>query len=56
MWAISDGHAGNRRQALALAEALRGGPVEEHALRTRAPWRWLAPRRWPGAMRAFGDG
>lgn len=55
IWAISDGHAGNRRQALALAEALHGGPVEEHTLQARAPWRWVAPRRWPGAARAFGD-
>nr|WP_223266862.1 mitochondrial fission ELM1 family protein [Luteimonas gilva] len=55
IWAISDGHAGNRRQALALAAAIDRGPVQEHALRTRAPWRWVAPRRWPGSAQAFGD-
>lgn len=55
IWAISDGHAGNRRQALALAAALDLGPIEERTIRTRAPWRWSAPRRWPGAAQAFGD-
>ncbi|WP_394002134.1 mitochondrial fission ELM1 family protein [Luteimonas sp. WGS1318] len=53
IWAVSDGRAGNARQAEALAEALSG---EAHALhlQTRAPWRWLAPRRLPGAEAAFG--
>ncbi len=54
-WTVSDGHAGNRRQAAALAAAL-GRPVFDCELTTRAPWRWLAPRRLPGAGRAFGHG
>ena len=53
-WTLTDGHAGNRRQAGALAAAL-GGAVREVVLQPRAPWRWLAPRRLPGAARAaFG--
>lgn len=51
--ALSDGRAGNARQALALAEALASG-AGELVLRPRAPWRWLAPRRQPGDDRAFG--
>lgn len=60
--ALSDGAAGNARQALALAEALArllGGPdaPPPAALRldARAPWRWLSPQRAPGDARAFGD-
>ena len=53
--AISDGRAGNARQAEALASALaEGGAVSTLTLDPRAPWRWLAPRRWPGAEGAFG--
>jgi mitochondrial fission protein ELM1 len=52
---ISDGRAGNARQATALAAALAGEPVfRTFELTPRAPWRWAAPRRWPGATRAFG--
>lgn len=54
IWAVSDGRAGNRQQASALAAALGRGSVDELVLRTRAPWRWIAPRRWPGAAQAFG--
>lgn len=53
-WAVSDGHAGNRRQAAALADAV-GEPAFDCELAPRAPWRWLAPRLLPGAARAFGD-
>ncbi len=53
-WAVSDGHAGNRRQALALASAL-GEPTFDCELASRAPWRWLAPRLLPGAAHACGD-
>jgi mitochondrial fission protein ELM1 len=42
-WAITDGHAGNQRQALALA-ALMGLPVRHLQLTPRAPWSWWAPR------------
>jgi mitochondrial fission protein ELM1 len=52
-WALSDGHAGNVRQAQALAAAL-GLSTREWILAPRAPWRWAAPRRLPLATRAFG--
>ena len=51
--AVSDGRAGNARQAIALACALAPG-AGEVVLQPRAPWRWLAPRRWPAAGGAFG--
>ncbi|HET9048796.1 MAG TPA: mitochondrial fission ELM1 family protein [Chiayiivirga sp.] len=51
--AISDGHAGNARQAEALATALSDS-VETLCLQACAPWRWAAPHRLPGATRAFG--
>jgi mitochondrial fission protein ELM1 len=54
-WALSDGRAGNARQALALAAALDATPYE-HAVAPRWPWRWGAPRRLPGADAAFGEG
>ncbi|MCE5233190.1 MAG: mitochondrial fission ELM1 family protein [Mizugakiibacter sp.] len=42
-WVITDGAAGNERQALALAQALG---IETRVLRLapRAPWAWFAPR------------
>ncbi len=52
-WTVTDGLAGNRRQAEALARAL-GRPSTDWTLDARAPWRWLAPRRLPGAPHAFG--
>jgi mitochondrial fission protein ELM1 len=54
-WLLTDGHAGNVRQAEALARALRMS-AQSPPLVPRAPWRWLAPRRMPGAERAFGPG
>ncbi|TYT25890.1 nucleoside-diphosphate sugar epimerase [Luteimonas viscosa] len=54
IWSISDGRAGNARQADALAAAL-GGAVRTLALEPRPPWHWLAPRLLPGARHAFGD-
>lgn len=55
IWAISDGRAGNARQAEALAAALAAGaPVRHVVLSPHAPWRWVAPRRWPGSVAAFG--
>ena len=53
IWAVSDDRAGNLRQATALAEAL-GAPARLITLQPRAPWRWVAPRRWPGSVSAFG--
>lgn len=53
-WAITDGRAGNVRQAVALARALQAGPFKRLALEPRAPWAWLAPRRLPGSDQAYG--
>lgn len=50
---LHDGAAGNRRQALALAEAL-SPRVQELVLAPRAPWRFAAPRRLPFSVHAFG--
>ena len=54
-WTLTDGNAGNVRQAQALALALGLSSVQEWSLQARAPWRWLSPRRLPGARHAFGD-
>ncbi|QDH69084.1 mitochondrial fission ELM1 family protein [Marilutibacter alkalisoli] len=54
-WTFSDGHAGNVRQASALAAAL-GREARDWTLEARAPWRWCAPRRLPGSRHAFGPG
>ena len=51
--ALHDGRAGNARQALALARAL-DPQAGERLLQPRPPWRWLAPRRLPGAAHALG--
>jgi hypothetical protein len=52
-WTLTDGAAGNVRQAEALAAAMGAGATA-WALQARAPWRWAAPRRLPGAHQAFG--
>jgi mitochondrial fission protein ELM1 len=52
VWAISDGAAGNERQALALARAMGLDP-QVLRIDLRAPWRWFAPRLAAGAQRAF---
>lgn len=52
-WVLSDGAAGNEKQALALATAL-GFTPRVFRLSSRAPWRWVAPRMLPGARHAFG--
>ena len=51
---LHDGAAGNRRQALALADAW-ALPFDELVLRPRNPWRWVAPRVLPGSHGAFGE-
>lgn len=51
-WAISDGSAGNERQAEALASAL-GGDVRIVRIAIRQPWDALAPRFLPGARAAI---
>src|SRR5690606_28933375 len=49
-WIISDGAAGNARQAMAVARALELEP-REVILRLRHPWDWLAPRwTWKAAQ------
>lgn len=47
---LTDGRAGNRAQARALADAM-GLAADEPALLLPAPWRWFAPRSLPGAAR-----
>lgn len=51
---MSDGHAGNVRQAAALARALRCVVERDVVLVPNTPARLFAPRRWPGASHAFG--
>ncbi len=53
-WVLHDGHAGNRRQAVALADAL-GLAWRECVLQPRLPARWFAPRRLAGAAASFGS-
>ncbi|MFL6593117.1 MAG: mitochondrial fission ELM1 family protein [Luteimonas sp.] len=50
--AVSDGRAGNLRQAEALAYALGGS--QSILLAPRWPWRALAPRRFAGSTRGYG--
>ncbi len=52
-WVVTDGAAGNRRQALALAEALTPS-IREIVVDLRAPWSWFAPRAFPAARLALG--
>lgn len=54
VWALSDGAAGNERQAVALARALGMGEPRVVRLDARAPWRWLSPRIVAGSRFAFG--
>lgn len=48
-WVISDGAAGNERQAMALAEALDVS-TRVWRISPRAPWSWLAPRLLTAAV------
>lgn len=54
IWAISDGAAGNERQAVSLARAV--GESEPRVLRiqARVPWKWFSPRIVTGSHLAFG--
>lgn len=54
LWTLTDGHAGNRRQADALGAALNCGPVKDWLLEPRLPWSVSAPRSFAGADHAFG--
>ncbi|MEP6485277.1 MAG: mitochondrial fission ELM1 family protein [Rudaea sp.] len=42
-WIVTDGAAGNLRQARALAQAMHVDVIE-HEVKLRGPWRWFAPR------------
>ncbi len=53
-WVLSDGRAGNERQALALARMLSTATPRVWRLEARAPWSLAAPRLLPGSARAFG--
>ena len=53
-WAISDGAAGNERQAIALAQAI-GVTTTALRIRVREPWNVLAPRLVAGAKSAIRD-
>lgn len=53
IWTLTDGAAGNVRQAEALAAAMGAGTAT-WTLQARTPWRWMAPYRLPGARMAFG--
>ena len=53
-WAISDGAAGNERQALALARALGLAP-RTLRIHVRQPWAAFAPRLTLGALGAIQD-
>jgi uncharacterized protein len=53
-WVISDGAAGNARQALALAERL-DCTVRDMVLQPRPPWSWLAPHLTIGGRLALTE-
>ena len=54
-WTITDGRAGNVRQAVALATALKLGVHRPLVLLPRAPWKWAAPRWLPGMAGGYGE-
>ncbi|TDR42437.1 hypothetical protein DFR29_10820 [Tahibacter aquaticus] len=51
-WVITDGAAGNERQALALAESLAVA-TRVWQVEPAPPWSWLAPRLLAGAVSAL---
>jgi uncharacterized protein len=53
-WVIHDGAVGNRRQALALVEAL-AWPFEEKVIKSGGLGKWLAPRILPFVKHPFGN-
>ena len=52
-WLLHDGAAGNRRQVVALADAL-GLTWREWPLQADVITRWRAPRQWPRRSGGFG--
>lgn len=55
IWTVTDGHAGNRRQAEALAAALSPQPTPDRVVSPSTLARVLAPRRFFGAATQLGD-
>jgi mitochondrial fission protein ELM1 len=55
IWVLTDGRAGNEKQALALAHALSANEPHVWRLESRAPWKMTAPRKLPGSEYAFGE-
>ena len=51
-WVLSDGRAGNHRQAQALATTL-GRAYTDRLIHPTVPWRWAAPRVLPFSTKAF---
>ena len=54
-WTLTDGRAGNVRQARALAAAMGFADASDMLLVPRLPWRWAAPRMLPGSDHAFAS-
>lgn len=54
-WALHDGKAGMRSQALGLAEAT-GFAIVEKPLTVRNPWAWLMPQLWVAPLHAVSHG
>jgi mitochondrial fission protein ELM1 len=54
-WVLTEGHIGMVNQAVGLAEAMGLTPVVKR-LAIRAPWKYLPPRLWLGALDAPGPG
>ena len=54
-WVLTEGHVGMVNQAIGLAEAM-GLQPEVKRLAIRAPWKYLPPLLWFGALRAPGPG
>lgn len=52
---LHDGHAGNARQAQALARALGHAEAADLVVRPGPVARLLSPRRWPGAAVSLGQ-
>jgi len=55
-WVLTDGRAGNERQAFALARALSDATPRAWRLQAHAPWKLAAPHKLPGSEHAFGNG
>jgi uncharacterized protein len=54
-WVLTEGHIGMVNQAVGLAEAM-GLEPDIKRIAVRAPWKYLPPRLWLGALSAAGPG